>query len=129
MLDSKTHIHTNLYSPIRVRSIFWYPRRYHDNRCRCCVPLSFRAAVANISLTLYLFSPDSAKVLIQFPNTLVASAHNTSRKEVLKDYLLRVECIECFNKTFLKVLFSQYIYLTQSRVFPGGKTRWRLGGI
>jgi len=27
-----------------------------------------RARIANILLTLYLFSPDSAKVLIQFPN-------------------------------------------------------------
>lgn len=43
----------------------------------CVLPLLFCVFVTNISLTLYLFSPNGVKVLIQFPNTLVALTRAT----------------------------------------------------
>lgn len=63
-----------------TRAVFFdtsvMPRDNWSWRQSTCAPLSLRAPVANISLTLYLFSPDSAKVLIQFLNTLVAFARD-----------------------------------------------------
>lgn len=57
---------------------------------RCCIalPLLFCAFVANISFTLYLFSPNSAKVFIQFPNTLVALAFNNILSQLSEKKLL-----------------------------------------
>lgn len=80
----------------------------------------FRAPVANISLTLYLFSPDSAKVLIQFLNTLVAFARDmffrTSRGELLEGHLPS-GIYRMFQWSILKSFtFSVGTYLIQFKV-------------
>lgn len=96
------------------------PRDNWSRRQSTCMPLSLRAPVANISLTLYLFSPDSAKVLIQFLNTLVAFARDmffrTSRGELLEGHLPS-GIYRMFQWSILKnFTFSVGTYLIQFKV-------------
>lgn len=138
MLDSETYTHThthahlNLYSPIRVRSIFWYPRcpTTIDVNAACLFRFVRPLPIFH-SRSIYLV-PIVQKFSYNFPTHSShppATRFLPSRKEVLKGYLFRVECIECFNKAFLKVLFSWYVYtifnVIQSRVFFGKMTYWR----
>lgn len=111
-LDTETRTRTLkfVFSDSRTQ-YFLIPPLSHDNRCQCRVSLSFRAPVANISLTLYLFNPDSAKVLIQFPNTVVASARDTfssiSERSFEKlSFQTGMYRVFQYGKAFLKVLFS-----------------------
>jgi len=71
------HFRYKSKSPIRERSIFWYCRR---------TTIGIDARIANISLTFYLFKPDSAKVLIEFPNATrrVPSSSPLYRKRVVQ---------------------------------------------
>jgi len=79
-----------------------------SRRQSTCTPLLLYSPVANISLTLYLFSPDSAKVLIQFPNTLVAFARDMFSRisERTSGRSPSEWNTGCFSETFSKALLS-----------------------